>query len=284
MRRKLYNLFEMSYVDVREWLEKTDIVMVPFGSLEQHGPHLPIGCDSIEAWLATTRAAVKADVPHTPLVWMGYSPQHMRGPGEGMGTITMRASTFQALLYDIGRSLIHHGFNKIVYVDGHTSNLKVVDPFLRNLRYDTGAFVACYRADSEDKPELVREIIEAPPEETPGWHGSEIETSACLLYDEELVRLDRVQQDRAHPPRWLPEGFRKVNGNAYVELDGYEGAVIPMDHHEYSDSGLIGNPFRGSKEKGELIAEKVSDELAKFLSKLKLMEVRPHTREWRSRA
>jgi hypothetical protein len=109
MGQKPHNLIDCTQVDVKEWLKETDICLVPIGSCEQHGNHLPLRTDSITAEVITERAAQKAGVPHTPLVWCGYSPQHMREPGTGAGTITLRSTTLQAVLYDIGRSLIHHG-------------------------------------------------------------------------------------------------------------------------------------------------------------------------------
>ncbi|MGA2958049.1 MAG: creatininase family protein, partial [Thermodesulfobacteriota bacterium] len=77
------NLIDCSQVDVKDWLKETDICMVPVGSCEQHGNHLPLRTDSITAEVITGRAAKKANVPHTPLVWAGYSPQHMREVGSG---------------------------------------------------------------------------------------------------------------------------------------------------------------------------------------------------------
>jgi len=287
-KKKIYNIIEMAYPDVQEWVKKVDIVMIPIGSCEQHGLHLPLGCDSIEAWLATTKAAEKADVPHTPLVWFGYSPQHFRAPGEGIGSITVRPKVYQDLLYDIARSLIHHGFNKVVFVTGHTSNIKIIDELLRKLRYDTGALVALYRADSEHTqfiPE-VKALIESPPEETPGWHGGEIETSACLYYNSDLVHLERYKKGQAefnHAPEWLTDKFTKKDGDPYVTFKNYKGYYLPMDHCEYSTTGLTGNPFRGSKEKGEKMFDIISTYLADFLEELKKIEVKVTNREFRER-
>ncbi|MBM4334221.1 MAG: creatininase family protein [Deltaproteobacteria bacterium] len=110
MSQRPYNIIDCSMVDVKEWIEEMDIVLIPIGSCEQHGPHLPLGTDSITAEVITERAAKKANVPHTPLIWCGYSPQHMRNLNSGAGTITLRSTTFNALLYDIGRSLrLHYG-------------------------------------------------------------------------------------------------------------------------------------------------------------------------------
>ena len=80
MPRKIFDLFYLGYPDIQEWLKETDIVMVPLGSCEQHGLHLPVCVDSIAAELPVQEAAQRANVPHTPLVWFGYSPQHLREP------------------------------------------------------------------------------------------------------------------------------------------------------------------------------------------------------------
>ncbi len=274
MSKKIYDLYKLGYVDVQNWLKETDVVMVPIGSCEQHGRHLPVSTDGLAALLTVQRAAEKANVPHTPLIWLGYSPQHLRGPGEGSGTITLRSETYQALLYDVGRSLIHHGFNKIVFATGHTSNIKVIDPTLRRLRYETGALPVVFRADAEGTPPLLKGVLENPPEETPGWHGSEIETSTVMAYDQELVHLERTDKDFTHAPRWLPQDkFTKSNGSAYVTYRGLDMCYIPMEHSEYSDTGLIGNPFRASAEKGNRILDAVSDYLASFLLELKALKV-----------
>ncbi|MEM3575239.1 MAG: creatininase family protein, partial [Candidatus Bathyarchaeia archaeon] len=175
-----HNLFECTAPEFKEWVKKTDVVLVPIGAIEQHGPHCPMGCDGIEAWVAATKAAEKADVPHTPLLWVGYSVHHMLNP-----SITLRAETLSNVLYDIARSLIHHGFNKVIFVNGHTSNLRALDPVLRKIRNDTGALVAVYAVDSASTIPLYKDLIEGP-DELPGWHGGEIETSEMLAYNPEL--------------------------------------------------------------------------------------------------
>lgn len=283
MTEKVYNLYECGYLDVQEWLKETDVALVPIGSCEQHGRHLPVSVDGLAALQAVERAAKKANVPHTPLIWFGYSPQHLGKPGDGSGTITLRPETYQALLYDVGRCLIHHGFNKLVFATGHTSNTKVIDGVMRRLRYDTGALPCVFRADSEATVTLARHmgIIENPPEETPGWHGSEIETSTTLAYKESIVHLERTDKDFTHAPRWLPQDkFSKINGTAYVTFKGEDMVYVPMEHREYSDTGLIGNPFTGSKEKGERLLDATSDYFAAFIEELKQLKVEVTNRDY----
>lgn len=137
-----WDIGNLSYVDVQEYLKAKDVILVPMASFEQHGPHLPIYTDTITAVEISKRVAEMIAVLHTPPIWTGYSPQHMYAPGQGRGTITIRSTTLLNLLYDVARSLIHHGFNRIIFINGHGSNVKVVDPILRKLRYETGALIS----------------------------------------------------------------------------------------------------------------------------------------------
>ena len=106
-------LLDLAPPDIKWFQDRSDIILIPIGSCEQHGAHLPLGTDTITALEVSRRAAEKADVPYAPPFWAGYSPQHLRDTESSVGTITLRASTFNEVLFDIARSLIHHGWNKL---------------------------------------------------------------------------------------------------------------------------------------------------------------------------
>ncbi|MFW6384639.1 MAG: creatininase family protein [Halodesulfurarchaeum sp.] len=242
----------------------------PSRTLEKHGNHVPLGTDSYITIETVERAAEKADVPYTPLVPMGYSPHHMgerfREDGSQFtgGGVTLRGSTLRALIEDIGRSLIYHGFDKLIFVSQHGSNTKVIDEVLRKLRYDTDCFTCWYKTPTEREIDVVEDIVDGDSEETPGWHAGEMETAMVMAHDEELVKMDRANEDSAHAPEWLGDEFSKHDGMPQVEFKGSENIWIPMEHHEYSDTATIGNPFRASVEKGESILERNSSHLAAF--------------------
>ena len=113
-----YAMEEMSYPDVKEILKSTDVVLIPIGSHEKHGPHIPLATDSWVSVEVTRRAAKKAKIPFTPLMPFGYSPHHMGTCNDGVGSITLTGETLKRVVYEIGRSLIFHGFNKLIYVPG----------------------------------------------------------------------------------------------------------------------------------------------------------------------
>jgi creatinine amidohydrolase len=266
-------LLDLAPPDIAWFRERSDIVLVPIGSCEQHGAHLPLGTDTITALEVARRAAEKAEVPYAPPLWAGYSPQHLREPETGVGTITLRPDTFTELLYDIARSLIHHGWNKLVFVNGHGSNTKVIDPLLRRIKYETGAFVALYKPYAERYTGLLDDLLENPPDETPGWHASELETSQVLAHDPRMVDMDRAAEDRARVPKWLPESFIKTDGAPDVEFDGYQYFVFPMDHAEFSRTGVIGNPMRATAEKGDVALTRFADHLVKALDEFRGVDV-----------
>lgn len=276
-----YNMGHLTYPDIQEYLKVKDIVMVPVASLEQHSYHMPLLTDTIGIMEITSRAAELAHVIYTPDLWIGYSPHHMGPPNMGLGTITVRASTFQKMLYDVARSLIHHGFNKILFINGHASNMKIIDPLIRALKYDTGAWIGVCKPYAENYMGLVADVLEGPPEETPGWHAGELETSQVLAHDEKLVRMDRaVKSERTKTPPFLPESFLKKDGTPSVEFEGYTYFVFPMEHREFSDTGLIGNPLRASKEKGLEAFKRYSGHLARALAEFEKIKVEVKNREF----
>jgi creatinine amidohydrolase len=273
-------LGDLSYVDVQEYLKHSDTILIPKASLEQHGPHLPLYCDTITATEVAKRAGEEAGILYTPTLWLGYSPQHMRAPGWGAGTITLRADTYLNLIYDIGRSLIHHGFNRLIFVNGHGSNVKVIDPVLRRLRYETGALIAYYKPYAERYIGMLKDILEGPVEETPGWHAGELETSQCLAHDPALVRLDRAVVDKAHSPKWLGDAWGKKDGMPDAEFQGYQYFNFPFDHEEFTDSGIMGNPHRGTAQKGEIAFQRFSKHLIDAVDELERVDVQVKNRDW----
>ena len=275
-----WNLAYLSYVDINEYLKTKDTILVPMASTEQHGPHLPLYTDTITAVEITERISEAIGVLHTPPIWAGYSPQHMYGVGQGRGTITLRSSTLLDLMYDVARSLIHHGFNRIIFINGHGSNIKVVDPVLRRLRYETGAMISFVKPFMERYEGILKGLMENPPEETPGWHSSELETSQDMAWRPELVRMERAVDTRAHTPAFLPDAFQKNDGMPDTEFEGYQYFTFPMDHHEFVENGIIGNPMRATPEKGFEAFRRYSEHTARGILELMKAPVEVHDREF----
>jgi len=277
-------LHDWAWPQIAEHLKTDDTILIPFASTEQHGEHLPLGTDSFQGLEITRRAAERSQTLYTPMLWFGYSPHHMRSPGEGTGTITLRASTLLDVLYDISKSLVYHGFSRLIFVSGHASNTKVLDPLLRKLRYETGAFIALYKPWAERYLGIVEDLLTGPPEETPGWHAGELETAQVMAYDESLVLKDEMRVVTGHAPSWLPAGFEKNDAAPGVNFQGFEYFALPMEHSEISDTGLIGNPLRASKEQGNQTVDRFANYLVDALASFKRVPVEIKDRDWTARA
>jgi creatinine amidohydrolase len=101
-----------------------------------------------------------------------------------------------------------------------------------------------------------------------------------MAWDEKLVRMDRAEFTKAHIPEFLPGTFAKKDGMPDVEFEGYTYFNFPMDHHEFIESGVIGNPLRATKEKGEEALRRLSEHVARGILELMDVPVEVHTREF----
>jgi len=270
----------LTWVEVKEWREETDVVLVPMGSCEQHGPHLPLGIDTFAGEYVAIKAAEKARVPVAPNVNYGYAPFHMRH--NEPGTLTISHEGFFRFLYDIGRSCIWHGFNKVVYVTGHTANTPVIDRVVRALKYETGAIAVNYAADTEIFAELCKDLLDQP-DELPGWHGGEIEASTGLLVVPHLTHMERAKKTLPHHIDWMPEKFTKDSGSGFeIKYEDYP-VRMPLEQEEYSDCGIMGNPQLASQEKGEKIYSRMIDIFVRFLEDLKKVKANVKERDFPGR-
>jgi creatinine amidohydrolase len=281
-----HNILALSFAEVAERLAEKDqdVALVALGSTEKHGAHIPLGTDSYVTMEVIKRAADAVDVLYTPLMPFGYSPHHMGRHLEGAGTITLQAETCRRVMHDIGRSLIYHGFKRIIFVSHHGSNVKPIDEVMRQIRYETGAFISYYKTPTERDASVIQDLFENPPEETPGWHSSELETSALMAAGDELVNMKRAVEDRAHAPAYMTDKFSKIDGTATVKFLGSENIWVPMDHHEYCDTAVIGNPFRATKEKGLAMLDRMSEHLAAYVEEVRKFDVNVVNSDYPGRA
>lgn len=272
-RKHTWNIFDKGYDEVAEHLKENDVVIISMGSTEKHGAHCPLGTDTLTAMGVIEKAAELSKTCYTPVIPVGYSPHHMGELGQGTGTLTFSGDTYRRVVYDLAMSMIYHGFNKLVFVTHHGSNSKVVDDVLRKIRYETGCFVCWYKTPTERTYSLLGDIVDGPPEETPGWHAGEIETSTAWAKDPGTVDMDKAKEDRTHAPRFMGDAFSKHDGSGFVTFMGAENIWVPMEHHEYSDTATIGNPLRATKEKGEKYFEIAGEALAKFIEEVKKFDI-----------
>ena len=112
----------MTSPDVQDLLTRTDMVILPIGSLEQHGVQGPIGTDVLGVIERGKLIAQKTDVLVAPILYPGNSPYHMAFPG----TITLPAETIQLVYFQAAQSLLAHCFKRFLILNGHAGNTAIV--------------------------------------------------------------------------------------------------------------------------------------------------------------
>lgn len=227
--------------------EKYEVAVLPIGSCEQHGMHLPYGTDSLEAELMARRvceraAELGAKVILLPTIPYGVNSNMLSFPM----TIHVQPSTLNAFVTDIICSLEHHGIRKIVLFNGHGGN--EFKPLLRELYGRISAFVCIvewWKVASDIYPQLFSE---------PGEHSGAVETSVSLALFPHLIHME-----------WADEGkFRSSRFEAINK--GWVDIVRPWER--LTISGGQGNPADATPEKGERIIRTVVERIASFLAEL----------------
>ena len=228
------------------------VLVVPVGSVEQHGNHLPVATDSLLATAVATAGAeaVADEIPVlvAPPVWTGFSPHHLSIGG----TVTGSFDTLHDLLEDVAGSLMTNDFDTLLFLNGHGGNGALID--------------AAVSTVGQSHPEadvlgvtyfqLATAFVEEVRESDVGGmaHGGEFETSLMLHHYPNLVEDDR-------PATYFDEPYD------YGDKDLLESGPLSVyrPFEEYSDSGAIGDTALASADKGATLHEKLADEVASLL-------------------
>jgi creatinine amidohydrolase len=253
----------MTYTRTHDWgaLTRAEIAqardggalaVLTVGSCEQHGDHLPVDTDTVSAYRVTMAAAERAKGVHAlvlPPPSFGFSPHHQAWPG----TVTLRLSTFLALITDVAESVQRAGFDRLLIVNGHGGNngpLSAICTELvsRGLRV---AAVSYFAPGQASWSTLV-------PGQKPGvGHACAYETAMQLA-----LRPDARQQieSRIHglPPRLVPA--YAAEGNPLKDTGASYAALFPA-----GDPGYYGDPAAATLEAGEALLEATVAGLATFL-------------------
>lgn len=179
---------ERTREEIADWVQRGAVVIVPIGSIEQHGHHLPLNTDDQTVEYVAQRAACLAEVPVlvTPLIPFGVSPHHMMYKG----TISLRVSTVINLLRDICESIIAHGFERILILSGHGGNASTIGAAALELKYQLDREI---RAMSwwDPIPDVFEAVREGP--NVGIGHSGEMETSTILFLSPTSVRREHYR-------------------------------------------------------------------------------------------
>ncbi len=248
---------EMWRHEFLEALRHDPVVIVPTGSVEQHGPHCPVDVDiSGPFYMAVRAAQAVTDFPVivAPPVWSGFTHYNMGFPG----TINLRIETYLNLVADVCRSIHANGFKRIVVINGHGGN-DAPNRVVMNQISEENIFIVAFSWWSAVREEMVR-LGEADGGGV--GHGGEWETSVQLHLRPHLIDRSRMVVD-THPNPFSPE-LRHFAGFSERRRDSSKV------------TGTHGDPFAASAEKGEKIVHAVVQKLVQMVREYHAQPVRDY--------
>ena len=253
--RTKYYYQHYTWPEIRELVKQQPVIVLPVGSVEDHGPHLPLDVDNFLIGAICEEAARRLDgeMVLLPPVPYGFEEHHMDFPG----TIDIAMEHMLHFVLDITRSVARHGFNRILLADGHGSNMPILDLVARRTVIETEALCGAFIW-----PSLAKETIDRVREsEKPGGmaHACELETSLYLYLDPARVQMAKAEKEMAMPP------------SRFIWMDLMSASpVLLMDQwSRFSKSGVAGDPTLATQKKGEIVFEAVVAALVELVREFK---------------
>lgn len=188
----------MTSPEVRELLSRTDMVILPVASLEQHGLHGPIGTDFLSGLERAKLIAQRTDVLVAPILFPGNSPYHLAFPG----TITLPVETIQLVYFQAAQSLIAQGFKRFLILNSHAGNSGTARYIVDRINHETAGIAV--ELDEAAAPFLRRPAREGPP--AFDRHAGVSETSRSLYLTPGLVDMSAARTS----PLTLPPHLEKM--------------------------------------------------------------------------
>jgi len=233
-------LSESTWPQVRDL--DTDLAVIPVGSTEQHGPHAPLGTDMLTAE-AVANAGVEAykketglDVPIAPVIPVGIADEHRAFDG----TLWVSPDTFRAYVRETAESLAHHGFDRLVFVNGHGGNVAALREVAGELSRHGEAYAVAFTWFDSIKSEL------------PMGHGGPRETAVIRHIRPELINESEAEtageQSSDHWGEWVA------------------GVNLAYDSNEFAENGVVGDPADSTAEDGKILLKQAAEKLCELLA------------------
>ena len=214
----------------------TDLALLPVGSTEQHGPHAPLGTDSLTAETVADAGAdaYENEVVVAPPIHVGVAEEHR----EFSGTLWVSEDTFREYVRETIASLAHHGWDRVVVVNGHGGNVSPLRELCGRISRDGDAYAVPFTwFDAVSDPEM--------------GHGGPVETSLLRHSYPELVHEDRLDAAAAGAADGWGEWISGVN--------------LAYDTEEFSENGVVGDPRESGAERGEKLLDEARAALVELL-------------------
>ena len=262
-----YRYEDLTWPEINEAVERELIPVLPVGTIEQHGPHLPTKMDMWTAREVAGEAARRRPdrLVVMPVIPYGYTTHVMDFPG----SITIHHETFIRYVVDVLKSLCYHGFKKLIVVNGHGSNMPPLELAARRVMLETDAVVswASWWQLTMADPDFKDRWRES---HFPGGcaHSGEAETSLALHLDETLVDMDGAEDHET----WTNANRSKFQ---YVDLFAVGPVSISTWTSTYTEKGVCGDPTLATREKGRLLFEEAVTRLIEWADEFHAREFKP---------
>jgi creatinine amidohydrolase len=265
----------MTWPEVRDLLTRTDMVLIPVPSIEQHGPQTPTGTDYYAGVEQAKLIAQRTDVLVAPVLLVGQSPYHMDFPG----TITLSSQTIQQVYFEAAESLIHHGFRRFLFLNSHAGNQYITRFVVDRINQETAGVAV----DLGDGIAAMSRTSTSRTSEASGpfdRHGGVGETSRALYLFPTLVQLEKAELAALTLPAevstMLPE---VVRGDAAATLVFLAEGLKPKrtgkrtSAAEMSATGVWSqrNPGEATVELGRRATEAMVDGAVRFIERWKAL-------------
>ncbi len=259
-------LQEMSWFDVQEYLKTNDMIIIPLGSTEQHGPHLPLGTDYYEAFGMCKMISERTGVVLAPVLLVGYSEYHSGFPG----TLSLKPETMEQVLFESADMMMKYGFRRFMFFNYHGGNNIVQQKVIHRINHTTEAIALAIGIGGSIQKSEGGEFFD--------WHAGKSETSNMLYLKPGLVKMERAEKPeiRFTPKMQELQELAKKNPdleNLWSSLFG-----VPIEtkkggaSHELSNNGVwsFSNPKSATKELGQEKVDKMVETAVKFIQAWKL--------------
>ena len=247
---------DLTWPEVNEAVKAGRIPILPVGATEQHGHHLPIKMDLWQPTAVSEEAARQRPdrLLAMPPVAYGYVAHTMDFPG----SISIHHETLIRYVLDILKSLAYHGFEKMIVLNGHGSNMPPLDLACRRLNIETDAQAALtgFWTLTFADPEFTKTWRES---HFPGGcsHACELETSMALHLDSDIVQMDRAVNHEAEYNTYKSKYH-------FGDLEAHGPVSIISWTSEYTETGVCGEAKLGTAEKGKKIFDESVKNLIEF--------------------
>jgi creatinine amidohydrolase len=260
-----YRYEELTWPEMREAIGRQPVVLLPFGTVEDHGPHLPINTDNVivEAICLEVARRAPEDVLAMPTVAYGLDEHHMDFPG----TVSVDVHTLIAYVADVATSVARHGFTHVLIVNGHGSNAPIADLAARRVVLETGIICGAMSPNAAIDPTLAEPVFSEMRQSAPGGvaHAGEYETAMMLHLRPDLVQMDQAVRE---------SGQIKLE---YFNWDHPEPSVLAWQDwwSRMSESGVCGDPTVATAEFGRALFETTVANFDRFVREFRTIPLRP---------